>query len=56
MHMQAEDSFWLLVATIENYAQDFYNPSLSQIKIDAQVFDILLKKKLPKIWKKMVRN
>jgi hypothetical protein len=56
MHMPAEESFWLLVATIEGYAKGFFDQTLSQIKISATVFDMLLKKKNRKVWKKMVRE
>ena len=54
MHMQAEDSFWLLAATVENYAQGFFDEQLSQIKIDGHAFGMLLKQKNKKVWKKMV--
>ena len=56
LHMSAEDSFWLLVSTIENFAKGFFNPSLSQIKIDATVFEILLKKKINSISKQMIKT
>ncbi|PKC02939.1 hypothetical protein RhiirA5_363685 [Rhizophagus irregularis] len=42
MQMPAEDSFWLLVATIEEYMVGYFTPTLSQVKIDSIVFEKLL--------------
>ncbi|CAI2174306.1 15608_t:CDS:10 [Funneliformis geosporum] len=42
MQMPAEDTFWLLVATIEEYMIGYFTPTLSQVRIDSMVFEQLL--------------
>ncbi|TPX58523.1 hypothetical protein PhCBS80983_g03063 [Powellomyces hirtus] len=42
MHMPPEDSFWLLVSTLQNVLKDFYTPVLLQLRRDAAVFEALL--------------
>jgi len=42
MQMPAEDTFWLLVATIENYMNGYFTPTLLQLRIDSIVFEQLL--------------
>ncbi|KAK3825389.1 MAG: rab-GTPase-TBC domain-containing protein [Benniella sp.] len=56
MQMPVEDAFWLLVATIEDYMQDYYTPSLRQLRIDAQVFERLLKDQDPPLAEHLERN
>ncbi|KAI8142758.1 rab-GTPase-TBC domain-containing protein [Fennellomyces sp. T-0311] len=54
MHMPAEDSFWLLVATIDRYMNGYFTPSLSQIRIDAYIIGELLKDHQPKLAQHLV--
>ncbi|KAG0093378.1 hypothetical protein BGZ92_005849 [Podila epicladia] len=56
MQMPVEDAFWLLVATIEGYMQDYYTPTLRQLRIDAQVFDRLLKEQDPALSEHLEKN
>ncbi|KAJ3092746.1 hypothetical protein HK102_003315 [Quaeritorhiza haematococci] len=56
MHMNAEESFWLLVATIDQYVQGYFNPTLSQIRIDVAVFDALLKSRCKKLARHLDSN
>ncbi|KAG0006938.1 hypothetical protein BGZ65_001546 [Modicella reniformis] len=56
MQMPVEDAFWLLVATIEGYMQDYYTPSLRQLRIDAQVFERLLKVQDPPLADHLEKN
>ncbi|KAG0318309.1 hypothetical protein BGZ99_005754 [Dissophora globulifera] len=56
MQMPVEDAFWLLVATIEGYMQDYYIPSLRQLRIDAQVFERLLKDQDPPLAEHLLNN
>ncbi|KAG0344275.1 hypothetical protein BG004_004606 [Podila humilis] len=49
MHMPVEDAFWLLVATLDGYMQEYYTPTLRQLRIDAQVFDQILRAQDPKL-------
>jgi hypothetical protein len=54
MQMPAEDSFWLLVATIEEYMVGYFTPTLSQVKIDSIVFEQLLFEHDPKLAQHLV--
>ncbi|KAI7825257.1 rab-GTPase-TBC domain-containing protein [Gamsiella multidivaricata] len=56
MQMPVEDAFWLLVATIEGYMQDYYTPSLRQLRIDAQVFERLLRDQDPPLAEHLEKN
>ncbi|KAK3808059.1 MAG: rab-GTPase-TBC domain-containing protein [Linnemannia elongata] len=56
MQMPVEDAFWLLVATIEGYMQDYYTPTLRQLRIDAQVFERLLKDQDPALAEHLEKN
>ncbi|KAG0049483.1 hypothetical protein BGZ83_005733 [Gryganskiella cystojenkinii] len=56
MQMPVEDAFWLLVATIEGYMQDYYTPTLRQLRIDAQVFERLLKDQDPMLAEHLEKN
>ncbi|KAF0464782.1 TBC-domain-containing protein [Gigaspora margarita] len=49
MHIPAEDTFWLLVATIEEYMSGYFSPDLPQIKVDSRIFDLLLLEHNPKL-------
>ncbi|CAG8495586.1 15241_t:CDS:10 [Acaulospora morrowiae] len=49
MQMPAEDTFWLLVATIEEYMVGYFTPTLSQVRIDSLVFEQLLFEHDPKL-------
>ncbi|CAG8681576.1 6194_t:CDS:2, partial [Dentiscutata heterogama] len=49
MQMPAEDTFWLLVATIEEYMGGYFAPDLPQIKVDSRIFDLLLYEHDPKL-------
>ncbi|TPX61410.1 hypothetical protein SpCBS45565_g07248 [Spizellomyces sp. 'palustris'] len=44
MHMPPEESFWLLVSTLEKHLKNFFTPVLLQLRIDAAVFEVLLHK------------
>ncbi|KAJ3223844.1 hypothetical protein HK099_000615 [Clydaea vesicula] len=54
LHSKPEDTFWLLVATVKRFCDGFFNETLSQIRVDVKVFEKLMRKKLKKIYKKMV--
>lgn len=56
MQMPVEDAFWLLVATIEGYMQDYYTPTLRQLRIDAQVFERLLRDQDPALAEHLEKN
>ncbi|GBB87750.1 hypothetical protein RclHR1_14230004 [Rhizophagus clarus] len=56
MQMPAEDSFWLLVATIEEYMVGYFTPTLSQVKIDSIVFEQLLYEHDPKLAQHLANN
>ncbi|GJJ73938.1 hypothetical protein EMPS_06296 [Entomortierella parvispora] len=57
MQMPVEEAFWLLVATIESpYLQDYYTPTLRQLRVDAIVFERLLKVQDPKLATFLERN
>ncbi|RIB13064.1 rab-GTPase-TBC domain-containing protein [Gigaspora rosea] len=49
MQIPAEDTFWLLVATIEEYMSGYFSPDLPQIKVDSRIFDLLLLEHNPKL-------
>ncbi len=54
MRMPAEDTFWLLVATIEEYMVGYFTPTLSQVRIDSMVFEQLLADHDPKLAQHLV--
>ncbi|KAG0250849.1 hypothetical protein BG011_008046 [Mortierella polycephala] len=56
MQMPVEDAFWLLVATIEGYMQDYYTPTLRQLRVDAQVFEQLLRGQDPLLAQHLENN
>ncbi|KAG0373487.1 hypothetical protein BGX24_011631 [Mortierella sp. AD032] len=50
MQMPIEEAFWLLVATLESgYLNDYFTPTLRQLRIDALVFERLLKAQDPRL-------
>ncbi|KAF9134358.1 hypothetical protein BGW39_007375 [Mortierella sp. 14UC] len=50
MQMPVEEAFWLLVATLEGgYLNDYFTPTLRQLRIDALVFERLLKAQDPRL-------
>ena len=54
MQMPAEDTFWLLVVTIEEYMNGYYTPDLMELKVDSFVFDVLLGEHDPKLAQHLV--
>ncbi|KAI7903323.1 rab-GTPase-TBC domain-containing protein [Cokeromyces recurvatus] len=56
MQMTAEESFWLLVATIDKYMNGYFTPSLSQLRIDAYIIEQLLKDHNPKLAHHLEKN
>ncbi|RHZ54910.1 hypothetical protein Glove_421g11 [Diversispora epigaea] len=56
MQMPAEDTFWLLVATIEEYMVGYFTPTLSQVRIDSIVFEHLLFEHDPKLAQHLADN
>ncbi|CAG8446075.1 4931_t:CDS:2 [Diversispora eburnea] len=56
MQMPAEDTFWLLVATIEEYMVGYFTPTLSQVRIDSIVFKHLLFEHDPKLAQHLADN
>lgn len=56
MHMTVEDSFWLLVATIDKYMNGYFTPTLSQLRIDAYIIGQLLKDQNPKLAQHLENN
>ncbi|ORX97724.1 RabGAP/TBC [Basidiobolus meristosporus CBS 931.73] len=55
-NISPEDTFWLLVATIDKYLSGYYTPTLSKLRIHAAVFDRLLLIHNPKLHRKLVSN
>ncbi|KAI9468496.1 MAG: rab-GTPase-TBC domain-containing protein [Benjaminiella poitrasii] len=49
MQMPVQESFWLLVATIDKYMSGYFTPTLSQLRIDAYIIGQLLKDHQPKL-------
>ncbi|KAI8874860.1 TBC-domain-containing protein [Backusella circina FSU 941] len=56
MHMAVEDSFWLLVATIDGYMNGYFTPTLSQLRIDAYIIGQLLKDHNPRLAQHLESN
>ncbi|KAJ1654137.1 hypothetical protein IWQ61_005883 [Dispira simplex] len=54
--LSTEDSFWMLVATVQNYLPGFYVPTLYQVRVDSAVFDQLLTEHNPKLAAHLTRN
>lgn len=54
MQMPAEDAFWLLVATIEEYMVGYFTPTLPQVRIDSITFEHLLFEHDPKLAQHLV--
>ncbi|KAK9696289.1 hypothetical protein K7432_012559 [Basidiobolus ranarum] len=55
-NISPEDTFWLLVATIDKYLSGYYTPTLSKLRIHAAVFDRLLLMHNPKLHRKLVQR
>ncbi|KAH8551518.1 rab-GTPase-TBC domain-containing protein [Umbelopsis sp. PMI_123] len=56
MQMPAEDAFWLLVATVDRYLKGYFDPSLSQIRIDTVVIGELIREHQPKLARHLEAN
>ncbi|KAF8945426.1 hypothetical protein BGZ47_002674 [Haplosporangium gracile] len=57
MQMPVEEAFWLLVATLEDgYLNDYFTPTLRQLRIDALVFERLLKAQDPRLAQHLQTN
>ncbi|CAJ0926135.1 11072_t:CDS:2 [Entrophospora sp. SA101] len=56
MQMPVEDSFWLLVATIEKYMVGYFTPNLTQIRINSVIFEQLLIENYPKLAQHLAEN
>ncbi|KAI8090325.1 rab-GTPase-TBC domain-containing protein [Thamnidium elegans] len=56
MQMTVEDTFWLLVATIDRYMNGYFTPTLSQLRIDAYIIGQLLKDHNPKLAQHLENN
>lgn len=56
MQMTVEDTFWLLVATIDRYMNGYFTPTLSQLRIDAYIIGQLLKDHQPKLAQHLENN
>ncbi|EPB87848.1 hypothetical protein HMPREF1544_05377 [Mucor circinelloides 1006PhL] len=56
MQMTVEDTFWLLVATIDRYMNGYFTPTLSQLRIDAYIIGQLLKDHNPKLAQHLESN
>ncbi|KAG9070937.1 hypothetical protein KI688_008480 [Linnemannia hyalina] len=57
MQMPVEEAFWLLVATLEDgYLNDYFTPTLRQLRIDALVFERLLKAQDPRLAQHLETN
>ncbi|KAI8983151.1 rab-GTPase-TBC domain-containing protein [Pilobolus umbonatus] len=56
MQMTIEDSFLLLVATIDRYMNGYFTPTLSQLRIDANIIGQLLKDHNPKLAQHLENN
>ena len=56
MQMPLEDSFWLLVVTIDRYMNGYFTPTLSQLRIDAYIIGQLLKDHNPKLAQHLENN
>ena len=56
MLMSAEETFWLLVATIDKHLHGFYTPDLARLKVHASVFEVMLARYLPGVSKHLIKN
>ncbi|KAF9551672.1 hypothetical protein EC957_006565 [Mortierella hygrophila] len=57
MQMPVEEAFWLLVATLEDgYLNDYFTPTLRQLRVDALVFERLLKAQDPRLAQHLETN
>jgi hypothetical protein len=51
-----QDSFWLLVATIDQHCKDFYSPDMVEIRVNSVVVGLLLRAKLKKLFLHLVSS
>eukprot|EP00834_Sanchytrium_tribonematis_P002305 NODE_68_length_25399_cov_0.885771.p4 type:complete len:443 gc:universal NODE_68_length_25399_cov_0.885771:18485-17157(-) len=56
MRMEPEESFWTFNAIIQKYIPKLYLPSLVQMRVDALVFERLIFRKIPKLYKHLKTN
>lgn len=56
MIMPAEDAFWLLVSTVDKYLQGIYSSNLDRIRMHASVFEYLLSRHLPRLYKHLKKH
>ncbi|KAI9102035.1 rab-GTPase-TBC domain-containing protein [Phlyctochytrium arcticum] len=56
MHMPAEETFWLLVSTLDTHLKGFFAPNLFQLRIDAAVFEGLLHRTSSRLAKHLERQ
>ncbi|KAH6564480.1 hypothetical protein BASA60_010301 [Batrachochytrium salamandrivorans] len=49
MRMQPEDTFWLLVAILQNYIKGYHSVNLYELRVDASAFELALQKYLKPI-------
>ncbi|KAJ1340342.1 hypothetical protein BSLG_005044 [Batrachochytrium salamandrivorans] len=54
MRMQPEDTFWLLVAILQNYIKGYHSVNLYELRVDASAFELALQKYLKPIANYMV--
>ena len=51
MRMEPENAFWTFNAIIQKYIPNLYLPSLVQMRVDALVFEKLINRKMPKLYR-----
>eukprot|EP00158_Paraphelidium_tribonemae_P004218 Partr_v1_DN26644_c1_g1_i2_m69260 putative TBC1 domain family member len=56
MQLPAEETFWLLVATLEKYLKDYYTPSMDRFRIHSLIFEKLLRLYAPTLHKHLTKN
>ncbi|KAJ9079471.1 hypothetical protein DSO57_1035008 [Entomophthora muscae] len=54
--LEAEEAFWLLVSTINQYLQGYFTPTLGQLRVHAAVFERLLEEHDPRLAKHLATN
>jgi hypothetical protein len=54
MQMPAEETFWLLCATMRTHLEGYFTPDLKRFRIHAMVFDKLLHSFIPSLWRHLV--
>ncbi|KAI0239811.1 hypothetical protein L0F63_002230 [Massospora cicadina] len=56
MGLEAEEAFWLLIATINQYLQGYFTPTLSRLRVHAAVFGRLLEEHDSRLSKHLAAN